>query len=67
MGGTLMNESISHAAGATHGQEMNVDTTRTATDDLLWRGSGPPRSVDCLGINFRLTLFPLLTSTAKFG
>jgi FO synthase len=28
LGGTLMDENISRAAGATHGQEMNADTLR---------------------------------------
>lgn len=37
MGGTLMNESISRAAGATHGQEMTV-----ATMTALLQGIGRP-------------------------
>ncbi len=37
MGGTLMNESISRAAGATHGEEMTVETMAT-----LLQGIGRP-------------------------
>jgi len=34
MGGTLMNESISRAAGATHGQEMTVETMATLVEGM---------------------------------
>ena len=34
LGGTLMNESITRAAGAIHGQEMTVDDMRTMADSL---------------------------------
>jgi FO synthase len=34
LGGTLMNESITRAAGAIHGQEMTVDDMRAIADDL---------------------------------
>ena len=34
MGGTLMNESISRAAGATHGQEMTVGAMATLLDGM---------------------------------
>ncbi len=34
MGGTLMNESISRAAGAAHGQELDVDTMETLIREI---------------------------------
>ena len=34
LGGTLMDENISRAAGATHGQEMDVDTLRALVEPL---------------------------------
>ena len=34
LGGTLMDENISRAAGATHGQEMNVETLRNLVSPL---------------------------------
>jgi FO synthase len=34
LGGTLMNESITRAAGATHGQEMTVEDMRSMADSL---------------------------------
>ena len=34
LGGTLMNESITRAAGAVHGQEMTVDEMRAMADSL---------------------------------
>jgi FO synthase len=34
LGGTLMDENISRAAGATHGQAMDVDTLRTLVEPL---------------------------------
>jgi FO synthase len=34
LGGTLMNENISRAAGASHGQEMNEESFRAITSPL---------------------------------
>jgi FO synthase len=34
VGGTLMDENISRAAGATHGQEMDVDTLEALVEPL---------------------------------
>ena len=34
LGGTLMDENISRAAGATHGQEMDVDTLEALVEPL---------------------------------
>jgi FO synthase len=34
LGGTLMNESITRAAGAVHGQEMTVDEMHAMADSL---------------------------------
>jgi len=34
VGGTLMDENISRAAGASHGQEMDVDTLRALVEPL---------------------------------
>ncbi len=34
LGGTLMNESITRAAGAVHGQEMTVEDMRSLADSL---------------------------------
>jgi FO synthase len=34
VGGTLMDENISRAAGASHGQEMDVDTLRELVEPL---------------------------------
>jgi len=43
VGGTLMDENISRAAGASHGQEMDVDTLRALVEPLggLWFSAAP--------------------------
>ena len=46
LGGTLMDESISRAAGAAHGQEMTPATMRAIVDGLPADPDGAPPSAD---------------------